>query len=81
MSGRITRLNVQQGETAIMGTLNKDAAEVLRARTPNAVTAVTGSGLFRPAPEVADRSGHRDGGPPGTSTALPRGRWLAGCFV
>ncbi|GAC1516027.1 MAG: efflux RND transporter periplasmic adaptor subunit [Gemmatimonadaceae bacterium] len=29
MSGRITRLNVQQGETAIMGTLNKDAATLL----------------------------------------------------
>ncbi|MEO7822687.1 MAG: efflux RND transporter periplasmic adaptor subunit, partial [Gemmatimonadaceae bacterium] len=29
MSGRITRLNVEQGETAIMGTLNKDAAMLL----------------------------------------------------
>ncbi len=29
MSGRITRLNVEQGETAIMGTLNKDAALLL----------------------------------------------------
>jgi HlyD family secretion protein len=29
MSGRITRLNVEQGETAIMGTLNKDAATLL----------------------------------------------------
>jgi HlyD family secretion protein len=29
MSGRITRLNVQEGETAIMGTLNKDAATLL----------------------------------------------------
>ncbi|GAC1652573.1 MAG: efflux RND transporter periplasmic adaptor subunit [Gemmatimonadaceae bacterium] len=29
MSGRVTRLNVQQGETAIMGTLNKDAATLL----------------------------------------------------
>ncbi|MEY4855221.1 MAG: hypothetical protein RLZZ97_51, partial [Gemmatimonadota bacterium] len=26
MSGKITRLNVEEGETAIMGTLNKDAA-------------------------------------------------------
>src|ERR1043166_4787116 len=26
MAGRVTRLNVSQGETAIMGTLNKDAA-------------------------------------------------------
>jgi HlyD family secretion protein len=29
MTGRITRLNVQNGETAIMGTLNKDAATLL----------------------------------------------------
>ena len=29
MSGRVTRLNVQEGETAIMGTLNKDAATML----------------------------------------------------
>jgi HlyD family secretion protein len=29
MSGRVTRLNVQNGETAIMGTLNKDAATLL----------------------------------------------------
>ena len=29
MSGRITRLNVREGETAIMGTLNKDAATLL----------------------------------------------------
>ena len=29
MSGRVTRLNVEQGETAIMGTLNKDAATLL----------------------------------------------------
>ena len=29
MNGRITRLNVEQGETAIMGTLNKDAAMLL----------------------------------------------------
>ncbi len=29
MSGRITRLNVEEGETAIMGTLNKDAATLL----------------------------------------------------
>jgi HlyD family secretion protein len=29
MSGRVTRLNVQEGETAIMGTLNKDAATLL----------------------------------------------------
>ena len=29
MSGRVTRLNVESGETAIMGTLNKDAATLL----------------------------------------------------
>ncbi|HMG13744.1 MAG TPA: efflux RND transporter periplasmic adaptor subunit, partial [Gemmatimonadaceae bacterium] len=29
MSGRITRLNVEQGETAIQGTFNKDAATML----------------------------------------------------
>ncbi|HET7584070.1 MAG TPA: efflux RND transporter periplasmic adaptor subunit [Gemmatimonadaceae bacterium] len=29
MSGKVTRLNVEQGETAIMGTLNKDAATLL----------------------------------------------------
>lgn len=29
MSGRVTRLNIEQGETAIMGTLNKDAATLL----------------------------------------------------
>jgi HlyD family secretion protein len=29
MAGRITRLNVERGETAIMGTLNKDAATLL----------------------------------------------------
>ncbi len=29
MSGRITRLNVEEGESAIMGTLNKDAAMLL----------------------------------------------------
>lgn len=29
MSGKVTRLNVESGETAIMGTLNKDAATLL----------------------------------------------------
>jgi HlyD family secretion protein len=29
MSGRVTRLNVEEGETAIMGTLNKEAATLL----------------------------------------------------
>ena len=40
-----------------MRTLNKDAAEVLRGFEPNAVTDVTGFGLFGHAHEVADRSG------------------------
>jgi selenide,water dikinase len=39
-----------------MRTLNKDAAEILRARAPNAVTDVTGFGLFGHAHEVAARS-------------------------
>ena len=49
----------QQLERAIgwMRTLNKDAAEVLRGLAPNAVTDVTGFGLFGHAHEVADRSG------------------------
>ncbi len=49
----------QQLERAIrwMRTLNKDAAEVLRAHNPNAVTDVTGFGLFGHAHEVASRSG------------------------
>jgi selenide,water dikinase len=42
-----------------MRTLNKDAAELLRARLPHAVTDVTGFGLFGHAHEVADRSGVR----------------------
>jgi selenide, water dikinase len=40
-----------------MRTLNKDAADVLRGVEPNAVTDVTGFGLFGHAYEVADRSG------------------------
>jgi selenide, water dikinase len=49
----------QQLERAVgwMRTLNKDAADVLRPRAPNAVTDVTGFGLFGHAHEVADRSG------------------------
>jgi selenide,water dikinase len=42
-----------------MRTLNKDAADVLRPLEPNAVTDVTGFGLFGHAHEVADRSGVR----------------------
>ena len=45
--------------TRWMKTLNKDAAEVLRGSTPNAVTDVTGFGLFGHAHEVAERSGVR----------------------
>jgi len=39
-----------------MRTLNKDAADVLRGLEPNAVTDVTGFGLFGHAHEVAERS-------------------------
>src|SRR5204863_7083240 len=42
-----------------MRTLNKDAAELLRTHTPNAVTDVTGFGLFGHSHEVAERSGAR----------------------
>jgi selenide, water dikinase len=49
----------QQLERAIrwMRTLNREAAEVLRPLEPNAVTDVTGFGLFGHAREVAERSG------------------------
>jgi selenide,water dikinase len=49
----------QQLDRAVgwMRTLNKDAAELLRTRRPNAVTDVTGFGLFGHAHEVAARSG------------------------
>ena len=40
-----------------MRTLNKDAADVLRGLLPNAVTDVTGFGLFGHAHEMASRSG------------------------
>ena len=51
----------QQLERAVgwMRTLNKEAADVLRPLAPNAVTDVTGFGLFGHAHEVADRSGVR----------------------
>src|SRR5205085_305541 len=42
-----------------MRTLNKQAADVLRGSAPNAVTDVTGFGLFGHAHEMADRSGVR----------------------
>src|SRR5262249_19692636 len=42
-----------------MRTLNKNAADALRPFSPNAVTDVTGFGLFGHAHEVADRSGVR----------------------
>jgi selenide,water dikinase len=42
-----------------MRTLNKDAADVLRLASPNAVTDVTGFGLLGHAHEVAERSGVR----------------------
>ena len=51
----------QQLERAVrwMRTLNKDAAETLRPFDPNAVTDVTGFGLFGHAHEVGERSGVR----------------------
>lgn len=51
----------QQLERAVgwMRTLNKDAADVLRPVAPNAVTDVTGFGLFGHTHEMADRSGVR----------------------
>jgi selenide, water dikinase len=51
----------QQLDRAVrwMRTLNARAAEVLRALRPNAVTDVTGFGLFGHAYEMADRSGVR----------------------
>jgi selenide, water dikinase len=51
----------QQLERAVrwMRTLNKDAADTLRTFEPNAVTDVTGFGLFGHAYEMADRSGVR----------------------
>jgi selenide,water dikinase len=42
-----------------MTTLNKEAADVVRPFTPNAVTDVTGFGLFGHAHEMAERSGVR----------------------
>jgi selenide, water dikinase len=50
---------VMQLERAVhwMRTLNKEAADVLRGSSPNAVTDVTGFGLFGHAHEMADRSG------------------------
>jgi selenide,water dikinase len=54
-------VGTQQLDRAIgwMRTLNKDAADVLRPLAPNAVTDVTGFGLFGHAHEMADRSGVR----------------------
>jgi selenide, water dikinase len=52
-------IGTQQLERAVgwMKTLNKDAAEVLRSVSVNAVTDVTGFGLFGHVREMADRSG------------------------
>jgi selenide,water dikinase len=54
-------IGTQQLERAIgwMRTLNKDAADALRSFAPNAVTDVTGFGLFGHSYEMADRSGVR----------------------
>jgi selenide,water dikinase len=62
MTGRKKGLTgTQPLERAIqwMRTLNKDAADVVRGVDPNAVTDVTGFGLFGHAHEVAERSGVR----------------------
>jgi len=62
MTGYKTGLaGAMQLERAVrwMRTLNKDAADVLRGMGPNAVTDVTGFGLFGHAHEVAERSGVR----------------------
>jgi selenide,water dikinase len=59
MTGIRNRLTgTQPLERAIrwMRTLNKDAADILRLVTPNAVTDVTGFGLFGHAYEMASRS-------------------------
>jgi selenide,water dikinase len=54
-------IGTQQLERAVgwMKTLNKDAADVLRGHSVNAVTDVTGFGLFGHTHEMADRSGVR----------------------
>jgi selenide,water dikinase len=54
-------IGTQQLERAVgwMKTLNKDAAEVLRSQKVNAVTDVTGFGLFGHVREMAERSGVR----------------------
>src|SRR5438067_4073948 len=62
MSGYKKRLaGAMQLERAVhwMRTLNKEAADALRGSVPNAVTDVTGFGLFGHAHEVAERSGVR----------------------
>ena len=52
-------IGTQQLERAVrwMKTLNRDAADVLRSTSVNAVTDVTGFGLFGHVHEMADRSG------------------------
>src|SRR5215204_7456971 len=52
-------IGTQQLERAVgwMKTLNKDAADVLRSTSVNAVTDVTGFGLFGHVREMAERSG------------------------
>jgi selenide, water dikinase len=54
-------IGTQQLERAVgwMKTLNKDAAEMLRSHKVNAVTDVTGFGLFGHVREMAERSGVR----------------------
>jgi selenide,water dikinase len=60
MSGyrkRVTGTQPLERAVMWMRALNKDAAEVLRTLSPNAVTDVTGFGLFGHAHEMAARSG------------------------
>jgi selenide, water dikinase len=62
MTGHKKReIGTQQLERAVrwMKTLNKDSADLLRRTKPNAVTDVTGFGLFGHTHEMADRSGVR----------------------
>ncbi|MEZ5102574.1 MAG: selenide, water dikinase SelD [Thermoleophilia bacterium] len=47
----------QAAAIASMTTLNRDAADLIRPKEPNAVTDVTGFGLFGHAMEMAERSG------------------------
>ena len=66
-----------EGAIASMLELNRDAADVLRPFTPNAVTDVTGFGLLGHAHELASRSGVRAVIDAGSLPLLPAARDLA----